>query len=164
VRGVTQPVRRQFQHPQRLFQRDLLAAGQSAHQPGRHPRHAHTTPSSAPLPIPTPARPPPPCNAQLPAGSAAGNTHTPAPASSPALGYTAFSLGGGFSAFAKVNNLFDRQYFSAGRLGINPFSPSVEGDIGPSGWNYDSDDRMRTTLVAQGAPRAYWVGIEYRFD
>ena len=32
-----------------------------------------------------------------------------------------------------INNIFDKEYYSAGRLGRNPFSPSVNGAIGPEG-------------------------------
>ena len=76
---------------------------------------------------------------------------------------TSYELGKGFSLFALVNNLFDRRYFSAGRLGINPFSPSDYGVIGPSGWNYNSNDWRNTTMVGPGAPRAFWVGLDFRF-
>ncbi|NOT12826.1 MAG: TonB-dependent receptor [Methylococcaceae bacterium] len=84
-------------------------------------------------------------------------------------GYAIFNLKSryevfkGFSVFGLVNNIFDRRYASAGRLGINPFSPSELGTIGPSGWNYNSNDWQSSTLIGPGAPRAYWVGMEYRF-
>jgi len=76
---------------------------------------------------------------------------------------TSYDLGKGFRVFALVNNLFDRQYFSAGRLGINPFSPSDYGAIGPSGWNYNSNDWRNTTLVGPGAPRAFWIGVDFQY-
>ncbi len=38
---------------------------------------------------------------------------------------TSFEIGKGLTLFAVVNNLFDKDYVSAGRLGITPFSPSV---------------------------------------
>lgn len=63
--------------------------------------------------------------------------------------------------FAQVNNLFDEQYFTAGRLGVNPFSPSVNGAIGPSGWNYNSSEWQNSTYVGPGAPRGIWVGLTY---
>ncbi|MDT7838408.1 TonB-dependent receptor [Aquabacterium sp. OR-4] len=74
---------------------------------------------------------------------------------------TSVELGGGLSAFAQVSNLFNRQYFSAGRLGVNPFAPSVNGAIGPSGWNYNSSEWQNTSLVAPGAPRALFVGLSW---
>lgn len=63
--------------------------------------------------------------------------------------------------FAQVNNLFDKQYFTAGRLGVNPFSPGVNGAIGPSGWNYNSAEWQNSTYVGPGAPRGIWLGVTY---
>lgn len=60
-----------------------------------------------------------------------------------------------------INNLFDYQCATAGRLGINPFSPPDKGAIGSSGWNYNSNDWLSTTLIGPGAPRAYWTGVDY---
>ncbi len=70
----------------------------------------------------------------------------------------------GLAIFAQVNNLFDKQYFTAGRLGVNPFSPSVNGAIGPSGWNYNSSEWQNTTYVGPGAPRGIWAGVTYQLD
>jgi len=72
---------------------------------------------------------------------------------------TSYRLGKGFTLFAQVDNLFDKDYFTAGRLGVNPFSPSVNGAIGPSGWNYNSSEWRNTTFVGPGAPRGIWIGI-----
>mgnify|MGYP003513879602 CR=1 FL=1 len=77
------------------------------------------------------------------------------------LGY---KLGKGFSVYAQVSNLFDRKYYTAGRLGFNPFSPSVNGAIGPSGWNYNSSEWQNSTFVGPGARRGIWVGASYEFD
>ena len=77
------------------------------------------------------------------------------------LGY---KIGRGFAVFAQVSNLFDRKYFTAGRLGFNPFSPSVNGAIGPSGWNYNSSEWQNSTLVGPGARRGIWFGASYEFD
>ena len=74
---------------------------------------------------------------------------------------TSYRFEGGLSLTLLVNNLFDRRYFSAGRLGINPFSPSVNGAIGVSGFNYNSNDWLGTNLVAPGAPRAGWIALSY---
>lgn len=85
-------------------------------------------------------------------------------------GYAIFNLKSRYqitrelSVFGMVNNLFDRQYATAGRLGVNPFSPSQRGAVGPSGWNYNSLDWQNSTFIGPGAPRAFWVGIDYRFD
>lgn len=76
---------------------------------------------------------------------------------------TRYEVAKGFSFFGMINNLFDREYATAGRLGINPFSPSERGAIGPSGWNYNSRDWLNSTFIGPGAPRAYWVGLEIRY-
>lgn len=77
---------------------------------------------------------------------------------------TRYELFKGFSIFGLVNNLFDRQYATAARLGVNPFSPSERGAIGPSGWNYNSSEWQSRTFLGPGAPRAFWVGFDFRFD
>ncbi len=77
---------------------------------------------------------------------------------------TRYALTKGLSVFGMINNLFDSQYATAGRLGINPFSPSEKGAIGTSGWNYNSNDWLSATLIGPGAPRAYWAGFEYSFE
>ncbi|WP_421883113.1 TonB-dependent receptor domain-containing protein [Methylibium sp.] len=85
-------------------------------------------------------------------------------------GYAIFSLDTSYKVnrqldvFLQVSNLFDRRYFTAGRLGVNPFSPSVNGAIGPSGWNYNSAEWQNTTYVGAGAPRGVWVGLNYELD
>lgn len=63
-----------------------------------------------------------------------------------------------------VNNLFDKEYASAGRLGLNAFSPSIRGAIGPGGFNYNSADWQGTSFVGTGAPRAAWVTLNYEFQ
>jgi iron complex outermembrane recepter protein len=77
---------------------------------------------------------------------------------------TRYEIAKGLSVFGMVNNLFDRQFATAGRLGINPFSPSQSGTIGSSGWNYNSSEWQSSTFVGPGAPRAFWVGFDFRFD
>lgn len=77
---------------------------------------------------------------------------------------TRYEISKGFSLFGMVNNLFDRQYATAGRLGINPFSDSDRGAVGQSGWNYNSRDWQNSTFIGPGAPRAIWVGIDYKFQ
>ena len=76
---------------------------------------------------------------------------------------TRYEIVKGLSVFALVNNLFDRRYATAGRLGINPFSPSERGTIGSSGWNYNSGDWLNSTFIGPGVPRAMWVGLDYKF-
>lgn len=74
---------------------------------------------------------------------------------------TSLTLRPGLSLFAQVSNLLNRQYFTAGRLGANPFSPSVNGAIGPSGWNYNSSEWQNTSMVAPGAPRGMSIGLNW---
>jgi len=76
---------------------------------------------------------------------------------------TRYEVTRGLSFFGMINNVFDRQYATAGRLGVNPFSPSERGVIGSSGWNYNSRDWLSSTFIGPGAPRAYWVGVELAF-
>ena len=63
-----------------------------------------------------------------------------------------------------VNNIFDKEYFSAGRLGRNPFSPSIYGAIGPDGYNHNSTDWLSTNFLAPGAPRGVWLSLTYEFQ
>ena len=63
-----------------------------------------------------------------------------------------------------VNNLFDRRYSSAGRLGLNPFAPSVQGHIGVSGFNYNSNEWQATNFLGPGAPRGAWLVYSHDFD
>lgn len=77
---------------------------------------------------------------------------------------TSYKLNSEWTATMLVNNLFDREYFSAGRLGRNPFSPSIDGAIGPDGYNHNSNDWLSTNFIAPGAPRGVWFSIRYQFN
>ncbi len=68
---------------------------------------------------------------------------------------TRYNLGKGWQVFAKVNNVFDREYSSAGLLGASLFNPNgtFNGD----------EDANRQTLYAPGAPRAGWIGLRWEF-
>jgi outer membrane receptor protein involved in Fe transport len=95
-----------------------------------------------------------------------------APTTSPGLipGYmtfnfqTSYKLNSEWTLGLRVNNIFDKEYFSAGRLGRNPFSPSVYGAVGPDGYNHNSSDWQTTNFIAPGAPRGAWVSLTYQFD
>ncbi len=76
---------------------------------------------------------------------------------------TNYNFGGGWSGNLSVTNLLDKTYYSASRLDINPFSPSINGVVGASGFNYNSNDWNSTTFVAPGAPRAAWLTLKYDF-
>jgi outer membrane receptor protein involved in Fe transport len=87
-------------------------------------------------------------------------------------GYAIFSLDTEFQAteqlslFLQITNLFDRKYYTAGRLGTNPFSAPAGGvgATGPSGWNYNSAEWQNTTFVGPGAPRGIFIGLIYQLD
>ena len=64
-------------------------------------------------------------------------------------------LGGGWQVFAKINNVFDKRYATAGALAENPFAGG--------GFQANPDDWRRETFVAPGAPRAAWLGVRYVF-
>lgn len=77
---------------------------------------------------------------------------------------TSFEVTRDLKVFALVNNVFDKDYITGGRLGISPFSPSVNGAIGPSGWNYNSSEWQNTNFLAPGAPRGVFIGVSYVRD
>lgn len=74
-----------------------------------------------------------------------------------------YQLPHGFTVFARITNLLDQTYFSAGRLGVTPYTPSVNGAIGPGGFNYNSNEHQNTTFVGPGAPRGFFGGVSYQF-
>lgn len=85
-------------------------------------------------------------------------------------GYAIFNLVASYQATSqltlslRLDNLFDRQYVTAGGLALNPFSPSVWGFRDAGGFNYNSNDWTHSTFVGPGAPRALWLSLNYVFD
>jgi outer membrane receptor protein involved in Fe transport len=77
---------------------------------------------------------------------------------------TSYKLASEWTLGLRVNNIFDKEFFTAGRLGRNPFSPSIYGAIGPDGYNHNSSDWLSTNFLAPGAPRAAWISLSYEFD
>ncbi|WP_369384844.1 TonB-dependent receptor domain-containing protein [Methylobacillus glycogenes] len=77
---------------------------------------------------------------------------------------TSYKLNSEWTLGFRVNNILDKEYFSAGRLGRNPFSPSIYGAIGPDGYNHNSTDWLSTNFLAPGAPRAAWISLSYEFN
>jgi len=77
---------------------------------------------------------------------------------------TSYKLTKGLTAGLQISNLFNREYQSAGRLGLNPFSPSINGLVGANGFNYNSNDWRSSTFLAPGAPRAAYFTLTYDFD
>jgi Fe(3+) dicitrate transport protein len=76
---------------------------------------------------------------------------------------TSYKISKEWTATMLVNNIFDKEYFTAGRLGRNPFSPSISGAIGPDGYNHNSNDWLSTNFIAPGAPRGVWFSLNWHF-
>ncbi|MBF5039417.1 TonB-dependent receptor [Methylophilus sp. 13] len=76
---------------------------------------------------------------------------------------TSYKISKEWTATMLVNNLLDKEYFTAGRLGRNPFSPSIDGAIGPDGYNHNSNDWLSTNFIAPGAPRGVWFSLNWHF-
>jgi outer membrane receptor protein involved in Fe transport len=99
-------------------------------------------------------------------------TRTLAPTNNPGVvpGYATFNLQSSYrfnkewTATMLITNLFDKDYFTAGRLGRNPFSPSVLGNIGPDGYNHNSGDWRSTNFISPGAPRGIWFSLNWHFS
>jgi outer membrane receptor protein involved in Fe transport len=58
--------------------------------------------------------------------------------------------------FARLNNLFDRQYATAGFLNTNSFEPNGTFIQDPNNW-------PKENAVAPAAPRAIWAGMRVRW-
>jgi len=65
---------------------------------------------------------------------------------------TQYNFGGGWKAFAKAINIFDNDYYVAGRLAETMFDAS--GSYGPE---------IKSRGVIPGDPRAAWIGVRYEF-
>ncbi|MFD0930096.1 TonB-dependent receptor [Methylophilus glucosoxydans] len=68
--------------------------------------------------------------------------------------FTNYRFDNGWNIFARVNNVFDREYYSLGMLGQNPIDPTT-GQF--------SGNETNDTFYAPGAPRAGWIGARYDF-
>ncbi len=60
----------------------------------------------------------------------------------------------GWQVFAKVNNVFDRDYYTSAMLGTSGFDASGA---------FASGSGVNQTFLAPAAPRAGWVGLRYDF-
>ena len=69
---------------------------------------------------------------------------------------TSFRIGKGFEIFGRVNNVFDKKYFTGGALAENPFTANGVFQTNSENWT-------RETFFAPGAPRGIWVGARYEF-
>ena len=66
---------------------------------------------------------------------------------------TQYNLGQGWNVFAKAINIFDKDYYTGGRLAETMFSSAGAWGINDRG----------VTAVVPGAPQAAWVGVRYEF-
>ena len=84
-----------------------------------------------------------------------------------------YNLGSGWKIWAKAINVFDSDYYTTGRLGVNAFTgagntfnTSAGSDLSGGG---GADDRgvasghQGAAFVSPGAPRAGWIGVRYEF-
>jgi outer membrane receptor protein involved in Fe transport len=88
-------------------------------------------------------------------------------------GYTIFNATASYKVhpewliFARVNNVFDKEYATAGQLGQNPFNANgVLRTDGVNGGGVANARRSATVgedFIAPGAPRTAWVGVRYEF-
>jgi outer membrane receptor protein involved in Fe transport len=69
----------------------------------------------------------------------------------------AYQLTKKLEAFARLVNLFDREYSTAGFLTSNAFTAS--GSFIPNPANWTNED-----AVSPAQPRAIWAGVRLRFD
>ncbi|EUJ10089.1 outer membrane receptor protein [Methylophilaceae bacterium 11] len=67
---------------------------------------------------------------------------------------TRYNFGNGWQFFAKLNNVFDREYNNAGLLGEHRFDASTGQFTG---------NEVTPAFYAPGAPRAGWFGLRYAF-
>ena len=63
--------------------------------------------------------------------------------------------------FAKVNNVFDKEYFTSGTLGMNAYN--TDGTHKMNATTANASQAVSEAFVAPGAPRAAWVGVRYVF-
>ena len=66
-----------------------------------------------------------------------------------------YDIGPRWQLFAKVSNVLDREYSSAGQLGRSAFDAQGRFIADPALWANEQ-------FVGPGAPRAGWVGLRYR--
>jgi outer membrane receptor protein involved in Fe transport len=70
---------------------------------------------------------------------------------------TRYRFARSWEIFARVDNVFDKEYFNGGALGENTFDASGV-------FLTNSEDWTRETFFAPGAPRAGWIGVRFIFD
>jgi len=68
---------------------------------------------------------------------------------------TGYRFNSGWQLFAKLNNVFDREYNNGGLLGEHRFDAATG--------QFTGDESDTNAFYAPGAPRAGWVGVRYEF-
>lgn len=66
-----------------------------------------------------------------------------------------YRLGSGWSAFARVDNVFDNRYATGGALAENPFTGAGNA------FQPDPDAWRSEQFIAPGTPRSAWIGVRY---
>ena len=72
-----------------------------------------------------------------------------------------YNLGNGWKIWAKAINVFDSDYYTTGRLGVNAFTDT--GNTFSDSANANTDSWRGAAFVSPGAPRAGWLGVRYEF-
>ncbi len=67
---------------------------------------------------------------------------------------TRYRVSNRWEIFARINNLFDEDYSTAGILAENSFDASGNFITDPNNWEDE-------TFFAPGAPLAAWVGVKF---
>lgn len=76
--------------------------------------------------------------------------------------FSSYKVNNEWTLFARVNNVFDREFYTAAQLGGDPFNTS--GQIATSSTQAARTTTIGDTFVAPGAPRSGWVGVRWEFD
>lgn len=81
----------------------------------------------------------------------------------------AFQINPQWSVFARVNNVFDREYATAGMLGLSPFDMATgafrtDGKSARGVVDNTRSNAVGETFVAPGAPRTGWIGVRWEFS
>jgi outer membrane receptor protein involved in Fe transport len=69
---------------------------------------------------------------------------------------TTYTVNRHLQVFARVDNVFNREYATSGVLGQNFFN-------GP-GHTFDGNNASNEQFVGAGAPRGVWVGLRYSWQ
>ena len=66
-----------------------------------------------------------------------------------------YRFASGWTAFGRIDNVFDQNYATAGALAENPFVGAGNAfDPDPETWRSEQ-------FIAPGVPRSAWVGVRY---